>query len=144
MNNHEGSRRDVGAPRFSIHTCVYYSITDVLEDVSLLQFGIRLIGHRLKPFGRRLFARHSHSEMGKPTIGGRTVPMLDIGRDIDHITRPQTASRLAPLLIPAFTGHTYQQLASARRGMMYMQLLRHPGSNVTLAIFSCSDDTDAR
>lgn len=61
--------------------------------------------------------------MGKPTVSGRTVPMLDIGRDIDHITLPQTASRLAPLLIPAFTGHTYQQLASACQGMMYVPII---------------------
>ena len=45
-------------------------------------------------------------EVRKPTVRSRSVPVDDIGRNLDHVTRPQLTGRLSLfLIIPPSGGH---------------------------------------
>ena len=38
--------------------------------------------------------------MTEPAVNLRSVPVLDLGRNLDDVTRPQALGGLAPLLVP--------------------------------------------
>lgn len=56
--------------------------------------------------------------MGEPAVGCGAVPVLYLGRDVDHVARMQLPGLLAPLLIPAPPCHTDEDLSAALAGMV--------------------------
>ena len=60
------------------------------------------------------------------------MPVLYPSGDVDDIAGVQLLSCFAPLLVVASSGHTDQDLAAALISLVDVQLLRQPGSKVTL------------
>ena len=89
----------------------------------LFQAGVFFIGDRFEPFVGCVFAGDAHGQMGKPAVGGSSMPMLHVGGDVDNIARAETARGFAPFLIPAFTGHAYEQLSASRSGIVYVPVV---------------------
>ena len=56
--------------------------------------------------------------MDKPAVLGRAVPVLNTGGDMDHVAGMEFPGFPAPLLIPASTGGTQQDLPAAAGGTM--------------------------
>lgn len=56
--------------------------------------------------------------MGKPAVAGSTVPVLDVGRDMDHRARQNLYGSLTFLLILAAACDAYQHLTAALGGLM--------------------------
>lgn len=60
-----------------------------------------LIGYRLTPLVRAVLARNLDGEMAEPTVRSRSVPVLNLGRNVDAVARLHLDSFLALLLIVA-------------------------------------------
>ncbi len=63
--------------------------------------------------------------MGKPLVGGRAVPVVDIRRNFHHIAGQEFPCLFSAFLIEADSSDRDQQVCRC-------QLLRQEGSNVTL------------
>ena len=82
-----------------------------------LQGGVLFVGHGLAPFVRAVGARGLEGHVAHPTVGGGTVPVLHVGRDVHHITRDDLAGGLSPLLVPALAVGAQQDLPAARKAV---------------------------
>ena len=50
----------------------------------LLQFDVILVRNRLQPLIGGVFAADLNGQVGEPAIRSRAVPVLDLGRNVDH------------------------------------------------------------
>ena len=82
------------------------------------KLAIHLVVHSLQPLVGAAISGHLQGQMGEPAVRSCAVPMLYLGRDVDHIPGMQLPGFLAPLLIPAPTGHADQDLAAALPGVV--------------------------
>ena len=80
---------------------------------SLLQLAVLLIGDGLAPLVGALGAGHLDGEVGEPAVRGSTVPVLDLGGDVDAVAGVQFHGGLALLLVVAAAGHADEDLAAA-------------------------------
>lgn len=88
-----------------------------------MQLLVFIFAYRLQPFVRGVFARNLEGEVGKPAVFGSTMPVFHVGRNVDNSTWHYLLCRLAFFLIPPTTTHTYQHLAAACCGMVYMPVV---------------------
>ena len=114
------------------------------QACSLLQLAVLLIGDGLAPLVGALGAGHLDGEVGEPAVRGSTVPVLDLGGDVDAVAGVQFHGGLALLLVVAAAGHADEDLAAAGLCVMDVQLLRQPGSKVTLWMPTCWVEMGAR
>lgn len=94
----------------------------------VVDFGV----HRFKPFiahQRRITHRHHKRQMRERLIGGGTVPMLRIGGNACGLTCLKLLGLLSFDLVIATPADSDETCAA---WWWICQLLRHPGSNVTL------------
>ncbi len=61
--------------------------------------------------------------MSKPTVGCRSVPVLDVGGDMDYRAWQDLNRRFPFLLIPSATGNTDEHLTAAACSTMYMPVV---------------------
>ena len=73
-----------------------------ISGCSSVQFGVLFVGNGLAPFVAAIFAGNFHSNVAEPAVGLGTVPVLDVGRDVDHGAGGQADGRFALFLVPAF------------------------------------------
>lgn len=72
----------------------------------LFQFVVLYVGNGVEPDVFSLFTLNFKSEVGKPTVGCSTVPVLDVGRNMYNRAGQDLYGRFALFLIPTTTGHT--------------------------------------
>ena len=81
----------------------------------LPQLPIFLIRYRLQPLIRAILAGDFEGEVGKPAIGSCSVPVFDVGRDMDDIARQHLHGGFPFFLIPTFAGDADEHLSAAFR-----------------------------
>ena len=79
---------------------------------------ILFIGYWFQPLIGCVLSLYLKGEMGKPTVGSGSMPMLHTGRYVNDSPWENLLCRLSPFLIPATSGHTDKHLSSALGGMM--------------------------
>ena len=76
-----------------------------ISSFRLSEFVILIIRNRFKPLVGGVLAGNIERKMCELTVGGSTMPMLDICRDMDDCSRQNRYRRLTLFLIPAATGY---------------------------------------
>ena len=89
----------------------------------MFQTVVFFIGHGFEPFVLHVFPVDFNCQVGKPAVGGRTVPVFDSGRNVDDGARKDFLCFLAFLLIPAASVDAYQHLPSAFSGLVDMPVV---------------------
>ena len=84
----------------------------------LPQLPIFLIRYRLQPLIRAILAGDFEGEVGEPAVGSCSVPVLDVGRDMDDIARQHLHGGFPFFLIPTFAGDADEHLSAAFRRMV--------------------------
>ena len=84
---------------------------------------VLLLLHRLQPFVGAALARHLNRQVGKPTVGGGAVPMLDPGGNVRKIAGQKTLRGLAPFLKEALPGDADQDLTASPIGVMNVPIV---------------------
>ena len=89
----------------------------------LFQLTIFLVCYRLAPLIGCLLARYFHCQMAEPAIRCGTMPMLNLCRNIDTVTRFQFGCFLALFLIISTSGYAYKNLSATALCMMDMPVV---------------------
>ena len=89
----------------------------------LFQLTIFLVCYRLAPLIGCLLARYFHCQMAEPAIRSSAMPMLNLCRNIDAVTRFQLDCFLALFLIISTSGYAYKNLSATALCMMDMPVV---------------------
>ena len=91
------------------------------------QPGVFLVRDRFEPLVGRALAGNLEGEVGEPAVGRGAVPVLHVGRDVDHVARSEADGLLALLLVPAASGHADEHLPAALRGAVDVPVVAAAG-----------------
>ena len=89
----------------------------------LIQFIVFLVGHGFTPFGFRVFAGALHGNMRKPAVLCRSMPMLYVCGNGNHVAGVQFDCGFILFLIPTSAVNAQQNLPAARRCVMNMPVI---------------------
>lgn len=90
-------KTDASTKRPFFHCCFW---------ILFFKLAVSFVCYGFEPFVGGVFSRNFKSEVGKPTVSSGTVPMLDVGRNVYHVSGQHLYGRLSFFLIPAASGYT--------------------------------------